>query len=218
MSQMKMLKIGRNADNDIVIASDQVSRYHADLILDENGQYSITDHSTNGTMVNGNLLQKTSCYISPGASVFFPGYRPLDWNLVQALMGTPQRGGVIVDDRPVRGGGIDPGMSFGETLAYFFDHYTDFSGRARRREYWFMALWNLIFMIPFPLYPIWLLVTFIPSLALTVRRLHDQGMSGWFCLLSLIPGIGGLILLIFMCMDSDPGSNQWGPSPKYRKQ
>ncbi|MBY0067683.1 DUF805 domain-containing protein [Empedobacter sp. ULE_I145] len=56
-------------------------------------------------------------------------------------------------------------------------------------------------------------ITLIPRLALISRRLHDTGKSGWFYLLTFIPG-GNLILLIFFIMDSQPGSNQWGPNPK----
>lgn len=221
---MRTIKIGRNADNDIVIASDQVSRYHADILLDDNGQYSITDHSSNGTMVNGTILTKATCYINYGTPVMFPGYKQLDWNQVSALMsppqvpvGGPEGGPVGVQEPPYGGETIDPGMTFGETLAYFFDHYADFSGRARRKEYWYMVLWDLIFMIPFPLYPIWILVTLIPSLALVVRRLHDQGISGWMVLIGLVPIVGEIVLFVLMCIDSDRGPNRWGPSPKYRR-
>lgn len=215
---MKSIKVGRNADNDIVIAADQVSRYHADIIIDDNGQYSITDHSTNGTMVNGNLLSNATCYINYGAPVFFPGYRALDWNQVHALL-SDVPSPVNVNQGPSSGSiVIDEGMGFGETLSYFFDHYTDFSGRARRREYWSMVLWNLIFMIPFPLYPIWALVAFLPTLALTVRRLHDRNLSGWLLLLLLVPIIGQLVIFIITCLDSWPEPNQWGPSPKYIKR
>ena len=52
-------------------------------------------------------------------------------------------------------------------------------------------------------------------LPLSVRRLHDTGKSGWFILLGLIPFVGGIILLIFFCMDSQPETNEYGPSPKY---
>jgi uncharacterized membrane protein YhaH (DUF805 family) len=55
---------------------------------------------------------------------------------------------------------------------------------------------------------------FIPGLAVTVRRLHDTGRSGWWVLVGLIPVIGFIILLVFMVLDSQPASNQWGPNPK----
>jgi len=57
------------------------------------------------------------------------------------------------------------------------------------------------------------LATFIPSLAVTVRRLHDINRSGWWLLIGLIP-LGGLVLLIFVCLDSNPGPNEYGPNPK----
>lgn len=212
---MKVIKIGRNPDNDIVIAVDLVSRYHADLQLDDNGQYILTDHSANGTMVNGQIVSNNSCFLSPGTAVFFPGYRSLDWNQVQALMHQDPVAPNLQSSYSEPKGTINPGMGFGETLAYFFDHYLDFNGRARRKEYWYMVLWNLIFAIPFPLYPIWFLATLIPSLALMSRRLHDQGLSGWFMLLGLVPFLGEMVLFVFTLIDSEPNTNKWGPSPKY---
>ena len=54
----------------------------------------------------------------------------------------------------------------------------------------------------------------IPSLAVSVRRLHDVGKSGWFLLISLIPIIGSIWLLILFCTDGDNGDNTYGASPK----
>jgi len=58
------------------------------------------------------------------------------------------------------------------------------------------------------------LAVMVPSLAVSVRRLHDIGKSGWTILLGLIPFVGGIILLVFCCQDSQPGENKWGASPK----
>jgi len=57
------------------------------------------------------------------------------------------------------------------------------------------------------------LAIFLPNLAVTVRRLHDTGRSGWWLLLVFIPFIGGLILFVFMLLDSQPESNKWGAPP-----
>lgn len=206
-----------------MVSSDQVSRYHADITLDNNGQLTITDHSSNGTMVNGQLLSNATCFISRGTPVFFPGYRQLDWNQVNSLLqqgGYNQGGVAVVNSDPVRyedsgSSYVDKGMGFGETLTYFFEHYTDFSGRARRKEYWYMFLWSLIFS---PLCVAWALVTFIPNLALTVRRLHDLGISGWMVLIGFVPILGSIALFIMTCMDGSPDENKWGPSPKYVKR
>ncbi|MCL2304252.1 MAG: DUF805 domain-containing protein, partial [Planctomycetaceae bacterium] len=54
----------------------------------------------------------------------------------------------------------------------------------------------------------------IPSLAVIVRRLHDAGYSGWMYFISLVPFVGGIILLVFLLQDSQPGRNQYGPNPK----
>ncbi|MEH6498642.1 MAG: DUF805 domain-containing protein [Pseudoalteromonas distincta] len=109
--------------------------------------------------------------------------------------------------------------------------YATFTGRARRKEYWFFALFNLLIMLVLSfidgmiglysieaglgvLSGIYTLAVLIPSLAVTVRRLHDIGRSGWWLLIAFIPLIGALILLIFTVLDSKPGSNQYGPDPK----
>ena len=114
---------------------------------------------------------------------------------------------------------------------YCLQHYADFTGRARRSEYWYFALFNLIisFVIGFTfgviagildmpaldnLTYLWSLAVFIPSLAVSVRRLHDIGRSGWWLLLSLIPLVGSIILIIWCCFDSQPGANQYGSNPK----
>jgi uncharacterized membrane protein YhaH (DUF805 family) len=58
------------------------------------------------------------------------------------------------------------------------------------------------------------LAVLIPSIAVTVRRLHDTGRTGWWILINLIPFLGTIILLIFMVLDSQPGTNRYGPNPK----
>lgn len=61
---------------------------------------------------------------------------------------------------------------------------------------------------------IFALFTFIPSLAVQIRRFHDQDKSGWFMLLGLIPYVGGLIVLVFMCIEGTRGPNRFGADPK----
>ncbi len=110
-------------------------------------------------------------------------------------------------------------------------NYAGFSGRARRKEYWMFALFNIIFLIvasiidnvfgttieglPYGLfYFIYALAVLIPGLAVAVRRLHDIGKSGWMILISLIPIIGGIWLLVLLVTDSNPGENEYGANPK----
>ncbi len=109
--------------------------------------------------------------------------------------------------------------------------YAVFTGRARRKEFWFYSLFNMIALIVAmivdnvlglrfedelfgPIYTLYILATLLPSLAVSVRRLHDVGKSGWFLLLNLIPFIGPIWLLILVCGDSAPGGNQYGANPK----
>jgi uncharacterized membrane protein YhaH (DUF805 family) len=109
--------------------------------------------------------------------------------------------------------------------------YADFSGRARRKEYWMFALFNVIFIasamvldnvlgvtigeLPYGVfYFLYTLAVLIPGLAVYVRRLHDIGKSGWMILIAIIPIIGPIWLLVLTLTDSNPGENQYGPNPK----
>jgi len=102
--------------------------------------------------------------------------------------------------------------------------YVVFEGRARRKEYWYFALISVIISFILGLIdraiginilaPIYGLAVLLPSLGVSVRRLHDTGRSGWWIFINLIPLIGLIIWLVFMFTDSQPGTNQYGPSPK----
>lgn len=109
--------------------------------------------------------------------------------------------------------------------------YAVFSGRARRKEYWFFFLFNFIANVILGvvdymtgtfsetlsmglLSGIYTVAVLIPSIAVSVRRLHDTNRSGWWLLIALVPFIGPLVVLIFMVLDGTPGDNRFGPDPK----
>lgn len=103
--------------------------------------------------------------------------------------------------------------------------YTEFSGRSRRTEYWMFTLFNIIISIVLSvvdgivgtlgiLSMLYFLAILIPSLAVSIRRLHDTDRSGWWLLVGLVPFIGAIILLVFMVQDSKPSENQYGANPK----
>jgi uncharacterized membrane protein YhaH (DUF805 family) len=103
--------------------------------------------------------------------------------------------------------------------------YAVFQGRARRKEYWMFVLFNILAGILLLIIDIFIglfgMLSFIysvgviiPSLAVCVRRLHDTGRTGWWILIGLIPLIGPIVLLVFLCLDSKPEENQYGPNPK----
>lgn len=102
--------------------------------------------------------------------------------------------------------------------------YADFQGRARRKEYWMFVLFNAIagaiaatidLIIGFSIVStIYSLAVLVPCLAVTARRLHDMGKSGWMMLVALIPVIGAIWLLVLLVTDSQTGENQWGQNPK----
>ncbi|MWN91089.1 DUF805 domain-containing protein [Gilliamella sp. Pra-s65] len=112
-------------------------------------------------------------------------------------------------------------------------NYANFNGRARRQEYWMFFLFNfllnlaliivnmILVSISTSLMPVANIITFvasvalfIPGLAVLVRRLHDIDKSGWWLLIVIIPLIGSIVLFVFACLDSTPGSNQYGENPK----
>ena len=121
-----------------------------------------------------------------------------------------------------------------EAYKEFFKNYTNFYGRTSRRGFWLVYLMNVLIgigvgvigsiiaiglnsieglLIPFVLAGGYALAILIPSIAITVRRLHDAGFSGFFYLIAFIPGVGGIALLILCLLESKP-ANQWGPPPE----
>ncbi|WKD31497.1 DUF805 domain-containing protein [Streptomyces xanthophaeus] len=112
------------------------------------------------------------------------------------------------------------------------NHYTDvlkkyavFSGRARRQEYWMFALFQAAAVIVLAIVDaviganmiivgLYILGTIVPTLALTVRRLHDLGKSGAWYFIMFVPFIGGIWLLVLTATAGQPQPNQYGPDPK----
>jgi uncharacterized membrane protein YhaH (DUF805 family) len=120
-------------------------------------------------------------------------------------------------------------MAFPDAVKICFNKYVDFSGRARRSEYWWWVLFTVLVGIVASIIDSILgtrnssgtgvfggladLALLLPSLAVGARRLHDTGRSGFWLFLWLLPCIGWIILIVFFVMDSQ-GDNKYGPSPK----
>ncbi|MEU1407294.1 DUF805 domain-containing protein [Streptomyces sp. NPDC005728] len=105
--------------------------------------------------------------------------------------------------------------------------YAVFRGRARRKEFWFFTLFVYLIYgvlggigyatqseVAFGAFFIALIAFIPPTWAVTVRRLHDSGLSGWAILIGLVPTIGGIVLVVFCCTKSNAGANKYGPNPK----
>jgi uncharacterized membrane protein YhaH (DUF805 family) len=110
--------------------------------------------------------------------------------------------------------------------------YADFAGRARRTEFWMFTLFSVIISIVLGLLDNLLGLTFVsgttsgwlgliyslavllPSLGVSVRRLHDTGRSGWWLLIGLVPIVGAIVLIVFWATAGNPGPNAHGPDPK----
>lgn len=117
------------------------------------------------------------------------------------------------------------------------ERYVGFSGRARRKEYWgYFLFWTIALfaicvagliadgaagnldrsdgpLLTMAAFGLFVLATFLPGLAITVRRIHDLGLSGWFYLLVFIPYVGALIVFVFTLIPSQKHENKWGPVP-----
>lgn len=115
------------------------------------------------------------------------------------------------------------------------EKYAQFDGRSTRSEYWYFVLaymliaiavcvvigmlafilgdsGGVISMILFGALLLGGLALIVPSIALSIRRLHDTGKSGWWYLIAFVP-LGSIVLLVFMCLESQPGPNEYGPNP-----
>lgn len=120
-------------------------------------------------------------------------------------------------------------MNFTTAVRTCFNKYVTFSGRATRPEYWYFILFlfvggiaaGLVDAIVFGveedsgelLSILFSLATFLPSLAVGVRRLHDIGRSGWWLLIGLVPLIGAIVLIVWFATKSQDGANDHGPDP-----
>ena len=106
-----------------------------------------------------------------------------------------------------------------------FRQWSDFTSRARRKAFWMFHLGVLVTFVVLGFVAILLprlsslligllgLVWIVPHVAVSIRRLHDTGRSGWWYLLGFVP-LGGFVLLYFYLQDSQPGTNEYGPNPK----
>lgn len=122
-------------------------------------------------------------------------------------------------------------MGFVQSIGSFYKRYFDFQTRSSRSEYWWVVLYLILLVIvcgggigalsggaePSDLVMgiggLAYLAHIIPIIAVAVRRFHDQDKSGWFYLLSFIPLVGGIIMIVFMCIGGTPGPNRFGPDP-----
>lgn len=130
-------------------------------------------------------------------------------------------------------------MTLTQSVKSVFSKYATFTGRASRSEYWYFTLFNTIaivalviistvigaaaggsdgalggLLVGYILYAVYGLGVLLPSLAVTVRRLHDTNNSGWLILIGLIPCIGSVVLLVFMILQGTNGENKYGNIPE----
>ncbi len=112
-----------------------------------------------------------------------------------------------------------------------FQNYANFNGRARRAEYWYFCLFNILISGALSLLStvagkgaissaltglasLYSLATLVPGLAVAWRRLHDIGKSGGYWFFILIPIAGPIILLVWLATAGNAGDNAYGPDPK----
>ena len=119
-------------------------------------------------------------------------------------------------------------MTFTQAIRSGFANYVNFRGRAVASEFWWWQLFVLLVafalgMVDGALDPnadviadIWALAVLLPGLAVSVRRLHDSDMSGWWLFALMIPFVGLVLLLVWFIQDGTPGYNRFGPDPRHR--
>lgn len=122
--------------------------------------------------------------------------------------------------------GAAPQMDIATAVRSVLTQYANFTGRARRSEFWWFYLASILAsivaaiidsIIGFPLFQIVVgLGLIVPQFAVGARRLHDTGRSGWWQLIALVPLVGIILLIVWWATDGDPAPNQHGPSPKYQ--
>lgn len=267
-----MITVGR-MDCDIIVDDpfQKVSRCHLEITYRQftGGQfYVINDRSSNGTMVNGHMMQRGESVNIPAEDsapfVYLAGDSAytLDWNEVRRLIAKKvQETSMVSNDEDPAGPTLysndisdcpvpstpsvpepdnddetKPDISFIDAIRLFFVRCFDFSGRSRRKEYWYAYLFTFLLYLVIMSSCLWMdhvspddalacvaVISFlivVPNLALTVRRLHDIGKSGlnmlWL-LLGFIPLVGivmSIIWIIWLATDSEKGENKWGPCPK----
>jgi uncharacterized membrane protein YhaH (DUF805 family) len=106
------------------------------------------------------------------------------------------------------------------------ENYANFDGRARRQEFWYYVLANVIISVVLNILAqassifsilsfVYLLAVIVPGIAVAVRRLHDIGKPGILILVGLIPCVGFILLIVWYAQDSQRGTNEYGESPKY---
>jgi uncharacterized membrane protein YhaH (DUF805 family) len=118
-------------------------------------------------------------------------------------------------------------MGFVDAIGAGFRNYVNFSGRASRSEYWYWVLFVILLSAAAGLVDVAIagtsgfsvigalvsLGTFLPSLAVAVRRFHDRDQSGWWILIGLIPLVGIILLIVWFCQRGSVGPNRFGADP-----
>ncbi len=213
---MAVITIGRDPNNQIIINNPHISGSHANLQIDTNGNITLTDYSSNGTVVNGNAINHNSITLQKGDSVLFANLIPLDW--------TNQNISTNFNSQT-------------PTQHKVKDKLWSWKGRIRRKTYWIriLILNFLSFVLFFGLYGltiyiynsdidnylivrhytelfylILLYLIFVPfGIIQGVKRMHDIDKSGWYLLIPIYS-------LILLFTDGTIGNNQYGEDPKDR--
>lgn len=238
---MQKIIIGSDPSCDYVVNSTAVSKTHGKIYLTDKWVVtSYFDQSDDGSKVNGDFVHQAAHPLKTQDIITLPGDIELKVSDIVASVhpdsatsqvvppqtvivespvpeNTSVASNVVPASTPESTSHVSSApkdISLFQALVLFFQNYVNFSGRSRRKEFWYIVPFNFIFsLIPVVKF-IWYIATIIPSLSVIIRRLHDTGKSGWYCLFNLIPFVGQIIIIVFMCQDSQPGPNKWGPCPK----
>jgi uncharacterized membrane protein YhaH (DUF805 family) len=120
-------------------------------------------------------------------------------------------------------------MTFTQAIRSGFANYVNFQGRAVASEFWWWQLFTLLVAFALGMVDgaidlnadvisdLWALVVLLPGLAVSVRRLHDSDMSGWWIFALMIPFVGLVLLIVWFIQEGTPGYNRFGPDPRHRE-
>lgn len=218
---MRIVRLGRDEDNDYVINHPAVSGKHADIIEFDSGAMQYNDHSTNGTMIRGTFIHQTAFVVFPSDVIGLPGNInvPLSDILASDAKADTSKPDTDFGEVIERKGTTYSRSDEKSSPQRMFSDIFSFDGRIRRTEYWltsfilgFIVVISELLMITESVALILLamgilIATIWVGLACSVKRSHDIGNSGFFI---LIPFYG-----LWLCFaNSTPGRNKYGNNPK----
>lgn len=231
---MRVIRLGREDDNDFIVSHPMVSGHHGDIYIFDNGAMQYFDHSTNGTRIDGKFIHNSSCLLTGTEIIILPGDNSFDvcnvlstkskadTDKIEEIPTVIHKSVTIASEVPVTEKIVKDKSSFCNSSAKprMFSHVFSFRGRIRRLEY---NIVNLVLYSVSTMLSIFLestnddvaltfiLLSMIPlfwiQYAEGAKRCHDLGHSGWFQIIPFYP-------FVMVFCKGESGTNEYGDNPK----